>query len=149
MTELLGYFLHLENYKDSRNVVSVGWKLFIGEDNISEKPKLSLEEAIWLREKAGMSEAVYQEVRLRLLDRILIPPTNIVREENKKHRPELVEYRHGVQASLRQCLSLTLSERIKSLDLSGLKMTGQQTFSPSPGDLMGAAITVITTSYQS
>ena len=65
-------------------MASVGWKLFIGDDNISEKPKLSLEEAIWLREKAGMSEAVYQEVRLRLLDRILIPPTNIVREENKK-----------------------------------------------------------------
>ena len=94
VTELLGYFLHLENYTDSRKVASVGWKLFIGEDNISEKPKLSLEEAIWLREKAGMSEAVYQEVRLRLLDRIFIPPTNIVREENKKHRPELVEYRH-------------------------------------------------------
>ena len=64
VTELLGYFLHLENYTDSRKVASVGWKLFIGEDNINEKPKLSLEEAIWLREKAGMSEAVYQEVRL-------------------------------------------------------------------------------------
>ena len=48
-------------------MVSVGWKLFIGEDNISEKPKLSLAEAIWLRD-AGMSEAVYQEVRLRLQD---------------------------------------------------------------------------------
>ena len=33
-----------------------------------------------------------------------------------------------MQASLRQCLSLTLSEHIKSLDLSGLKTTGRQTY---------------------
>ena len=30
---------------------------------------MSLEEAIWLREKSGMREAVMQELRLKLLDR--------------------------------------------------------------------------------
>ena len=67
-TELLGYLLHLENYRVKRDIAAFGWKLFIGED-IGEKPEISLEEAIWLREKSGMSEAVYQEVRLRFLNR--------------------------------------------------------------------------------
>ena len=33
------------------------------------KTKLSVEEAIWLREKSGISEHVLQEVGFRLLDR--------------------------------------------------------------------------------
>ena len=44
----------------------------------------------------------------------------MVREENKKHRPELQEYHHGVLAPMPQCISLTLSERLQVLDLSGL-----------------------------
>ena len=44
----------------------------------------------------------------------------MVREENKKHRPELQEYHHGVLAPMTQCISLTLSERLQVLDLSGL-----------------------------
>ena len=45
----------------------------------------------------------------------------MVREENKKHRPDLQEYNHGVLASLPNCISLTLTERIQLLDLSGLQ----------------------------
>ena len=44
-----------------------------------------------------------------------------IREENKKHRPDLQEYNHGVLASLPNCISLTLTERIQLLDLSGLQ----------------------------
>ena len=68
VTKLLGYFLHLENYMENRNIAAAGWKLFQGEE-LEGKPKMSLEEVIWMREKSGMSEAVMQEVRLRFLNR--------------------------------------------------------------------------------
>ena len=68
VSKLLGYLLYVENWMVDKNVAAMGWKLFHGE--VAEgKPKLSVEEAIWLREKSGMSEHVLQEVRLRLLDR--------------------------------------------------------------------------------
>lgn len=54
--------------------------------------------------------------------RIRIPTANLVRDENKRHRPDLVEYQHGVLGSLVQCLSLSVSERIQVLDLSGLDL---------------------------
>ena len=79
-----------------------------------------MQEAIWIIEKSGMSQAVWQEVRLRLIDRIWLPPVNQVTAENRLHRPDLREYMHGVKASLGQCLSLTLAERLQFLDLSGL-----------------------------
>ena len=68
LTKLLGYFLHLENYIEGRNLAKVGWKIFQGEE-VEAKPEMSVEEAIWLREKSGMSESVLQELRLRLLGR--------------------------------------------------------------------------------
>ena len=43
-----------------------------------------------------------------------------IRAENQRHRPTLVEYRHGMKASLPQCPSLTLTERVTHKDLSGL-----------------------------
>ena len=68
VSQLLGYFLYVENWMMERNLAEEGWQIFNGEAP-EGKPQLSLEEAIWLREKSGMSEAVLQEVRLRLLDR--------------------------------------------------------------------------------
>lgn len=68
LTKLLGYFLHLENYPENRDLAAAGWLIFQG-GKPRGKPDMSLEEAIWLREKSGMSEAVMQELRLRLLDR--------------------------------------------------------------------------------
>ena len=40
--------------------------------------------------------------------------------ENKRHRPELTEYKHGVKAALMPSISLTLNERLQVLDLSML-----------------------------
>ena len=57
---------------------------------------------------------------MRLIDRIYIPPVMHVRAENQQHRPSLMEYRNGVKAPLLQCLSLTLTERLNHMDLSGL-----------------------------
>ena len=68
LSKLLGYFLHLENYIECRSLAEVGWKIFQGEE-VEAKPEMSVEEAIWLREKSGMSESVMQELRLRLLGR--------------------------------------------------------------------------------
>ena len=78
------------------------------------------EGATWMIEKAGISQVVWTEFRLKLLDRIWLPPVKYVREENKLHRPALSEYRHGVKAPLKSCLSLTLSERLQFMDLSSL-----------------------------
>ena len=47
----------------------------------------------------------------------------MLREENKKHRPQLMDYKQGVLGSLVQCISLTLTERLRVLDLSGLDPT--------------------------
>ena len=68
VSQLLGYLLYVENRMKERDLAGVGWQIFNG-DVPEGKPQMSLEEAIWLREKSGMSEAVLQEVRLRLLDR--------------------------------------------------------------------------------
>ena len=46
----------------------------------------------------------------------------MVRAENKRHRPDLSEYQHGVLGSMVQCISLTVTERIQLLDLSGLDL---------------------------
>ena len=120
VTVLLGLLLHLDNYHGGdRSLSALGWKIFMGE-TVSEKPVLTVGEAIWLIEKSGMSQAVYQETRLRLIDRIYIPPVMHVRAENQQHRPSLMEYRNGVKAPLLQCLSLTLTERLNQMDLSGL-----------------------------
>ena len=66
--KLLGYLLYLETFMKEKKLSKVGWKLFMG-DSLEDKPEMSLEEVIWIREKSGMSEAVMQELRLRLLDR--------------------------------------------------------------------------------
>ena len=75
-----------------------------------------------------MSQAVYLEVRLRFKDRISFPAVLNIRAENKRHRPCLEENKHGVKAHLMECLSLTLSERLKFLDLSGLNTESIQVF---------------------
>lgn len=58
----------LENWPQNRDEAGIGWKLFQGAE-LKGKPEMTLEEVIWIREKSGMSEAVMQELRLRLLDR--------------------------------------------------------------------------------
>ena len=99
MTELLGLLLHLENWNEGkRSVAALGWKIFMGEA-VTAMAVVSLEEAIWLIERSGMSQAVYLEARLRLLGRIYCPPVMQVREENKRHRPSLLEYKHGSESS--------------------------------------------------
>ena len=124
VTELLGYFLH---HGGDRSTAAVGWRLFTGE-KVTSRPEVTIEEAIWIIERSGMSQVVWQEVRLRLLDRIWLPPVMNVRAENQRNRPALVEYRHGVKAPLAQCLSLTIAERLQHLDLSQLDAATMQIF---------------------
>ena len=125
VSELLGYLLHLENYMSEKSLAAIGWRIFCGE-NIFKKPDISLEEAIWMIETGGISQMVWQEFRLRLLERITLPPVQLVREENKLHRPDLEEYKHGVKAALVQCLQLTVTERLSQINLSGLNQESLQ-----------------------
>ena len=129
VTELLGYLLHLDNWNEGDRVTaSAGWRLFTGEKLLPTKPTVSLEEATWIIERSGMSQVVWQDVRLKVLDRIWLPPVMKVRTENKLHRPALSQYRHGVKAPLQQCLKLTLDERLQLLDLSELDVENMQVF---------------------
>ena len=120
-TTLLGYLIYLENSHGDgdQNLSDIGWKIFMGE-SWRGIPSASLEEAIWLVERSGMSQAVYLEARLRFKDRFYLPPVMHLRAENQRHRPTLAQERHGVKAPLVQCLSLTLTERLQHMDLSGL-----------------------------
>ena len=128
VTSLLGYLLHLENYNGGdRSIAATGWMIFCGE-TVKEKPEVTVEEAIWMIETGSISQLVWQEFRLRLLDRIRLPPVNSVRAENQKHRPTLMEYKHGVRASLVECLSLSLTERLQYIDVSGLDSAERQIF---------------------
>ena len=122
VTKLLGYFLYLENYHDGdRNLASAGWKIFCG-DKLKGIHEATVEEATWIIERAGMSQAVYLEKRLRFLDRFVFPPVMYVSKESKAHRPNLTEYKNGAMASLGQCLSLTLSERLVVMNLSNINL---------------------------
>ena len=115
--ELLGYLLYLESYSANRALSSFAWNIFTGQFQ-SDKPEVSLEEAIWMIEKGSISQAVYTEIRLRFMDRIKFPPLHTVRAENKVHRPSLIEYKKGVKAPLYDCLQSTLLERVQVSDLS-------------------------------
>ena len=120
-TQLLGYLLYLENYHEGagRKISAVGWKMFLGGE-ISEKKSVSLEEALWMIEIDSLSQAVYSEIRLRFLNRFILPAVMHVSNESKRHRPSITEYHHRVKAPLCECLCLTLSERLQVIDLSRL-----------------------------
>ena len=52
--ELLGYLLYLESYSANRALSSFAWNIFTGQFQ-SDKPEVSLEEAIWMIEKGSIS----------------------------------------------------------------------------------------------
>ena len=115
ITELLGYFLHLDNYNRDRSLAGLGWKIFTGE-KLFEKSEVSLNEAVWMIERAKLSQSIYLEIRLRFLDRITFPSVLKVRTDNKLHRPSLTEYRNGVKAKLSESIKLTLQERLQCME---------------------------------
>ena len=81
MTELIGYLLYLENWNSDKELAETGWKLFMGVKP-TKHPEVSLSEATWIMERTGASAVVMQELRLRLLDRIWIPPVKMICAEN-------------------------------------------------------------------
>ena len=64
---------------------------------------------------------MYQEICLRLLGRIWLPQVMVVKGETQLHCPALSEYRHGVKASLSQCLRLQFLD-LKELDPENIKI---------------------------
>ena len=113
VSKLLGYLLYLENYHSGdRSLADAGWKIFSG-DKFAAKLEASLEEALWLIERACLSQSLYPEIRLRFLDRFVLTAVMHIVKESKLNRPPLTEYRNGVKAPLLKCLSLTLNERLQ------------------------------------
>ena len=128
VSELLGFLLYLENYHSGdREVAQAGWKIFSG-NKINVVHRATLDEAVWMIERGSLSQSVYLEYRRRFIERFVLPPVMQVVGENKKHRPILEEYKHGVKASLQQCLRLTLCERLQEIDLSQLNSDVQINF---------------------
>ena len=120
VVELLGYLVHVETYHEGdRGVAAIGWQIFTG-GKVFEKPVVTEQEATWMIEKGHLSQSVWLDFRLRLLDRIILPPVYKVCAYNSKHRPALTIYRHGVRAKLSEVLSSTISERLTLMDLSSL-----------------------------
>ena len=125
---LLGYLLHVETYHEGdRGIAAVGWQIFTGQE-VFGKPVVTEQEATWMIEKGHLSQSVWLEFRLLLLDRIFLPPVYKVCAYNSKHRPALTIYRHGVKAMLSEVLSSTLSERLVHMDLSSLDSSSLSVF---------------------
>ena len=125
---LLGYLLHVETYHEGdRGIAAVGWQIFTGQE-VFGKPDVTEQEATWMIEKGHLSQSVWLEFRLLLLNRIVLPPVYKVYAYNSKHRPALTIYRHGVRAMLSEVLSSTLSERLVHMDLSNLDSSSLSVF---------------------
>ena len=112
----------IENYHSGdKSLADAGWRIF-SVDQLAAKLEASLEEALWLIERACLSQSLYLEIRLRFLDRFVLPAVMHIVKESKLNRPPLTEYRNGVKAPLIKCLSLTLNERLQQLDFSQIKL---------------------------
>jgi hypothetical protein len=108
--QLCGLFIHLDSYTEQRATSRIGWSLFTGAS--VEPQSVSVVRALWIMERLGLSKAKYTELRLHLSDLIHLPAEYLVLKETRKMRPELSIYRHGVRASLSECLSLTLIDHL-------------------------------------
>jgi hypothetical protein len=104
-SELAGLFIHLDNYISNRDVAKIGWNLFTGSIDFTTS-KASLLEAVWVLEKLGISYSKYTNLRLKFMDRFVLPPAYLVAEKSKQMKPNLEIYQHGVRAKLADCLSL-------------------------------------------
>ena len=91
VSKLLGYLLYLENYHSGdRSLADAGWRIFSG-DQLAAKLETSLEEALWLIERACLSQSLYLEIRLRFLDRFVLPAVMHIVKESKLKRPPLTQ----------------------------------------------------------
>ena len=127
-SQLCGLIIYLENYLTNKELSNQGWMIF-NESSSLTTHKATVHEAIWMMERGKLSEAVYLEIRLRFLDRFVLPALHLVASVSKKSRPDLTPYRQGVRARLSNCLELTLKERLQILDLSELQNTITFSFS--------------------
>ena len=116
--QLCGLFIHLEYYQIDRQLANLGSSLFFDRDPSLLKHEVSLDEAIWLMERGHLSEAVYQEVRLRFLDRIKFPPLYKVAQISQERRPVIQEFHNGVKLNLQDALKSTLLENLQATNFS-------------------------------
>ena len=116
-SELAGLFIHLDNYFVDRDLSKTGWALFCGNSKLNQQ-KATLLEGIWVMERLGISYAKYTDLRLRFLDRFILPPAYLVSEKSKQMRPPLQPFKNGVRAKLEDCLRMTLLDHLSLLEPS-------------------------------
>ena len=115
LAELAGLMVHLEYYPSNRALANIGWSLFSGA--LPSGPQhISVERGIWMMERMGISYSRYTELRLHLKDHVILPPEYLITKRSKEMMPALETYQNGVRADLSSCLSLTLEERLSTLD---------------------------------
>ena len=115
ISQLAGLMIHYENYVHARDVANVGWKIF-SDTLCNDFNKVTPLEGIWIIEKLGISYAQYTELRLRLFDRIYLPPVHVIRSISYSMTPKLEVYNCGVRAQLADCLLQTLIEQLTIAD---------------------------------
>jgi len=101
---------------EEKKIAEFGWSIFCGQTPHAVNEASTLE-AIWLMEHASLSESVYLDIRLRFLDRFILPPVYKVVAESKNLRPKLQFFKNGVKGQLADCIELTLRDRLSALDL--------------------------------
>ena len=114
VVQLAGLFVQMEYYIHDRQLAKVGWDMFSGQ-LIQSKPEVSELEAIWMRESLGLSRDKYTELKLRLEDRIQLPPAYKVSQASRQLDPTSKPVQDGVLADLSDCLKVTLSEHLTLL----------------------------------
>ncbi len=126
--QLCGLLIHLECYVSQHNISKVGMTLF-KEEKVQDE--VTVNEAIWLKERLGLSKAQHQELRLCLLSRLILPSEYKIQEELRKLRPKLhhgaVDLDNpeakGVKANLTDCLEFTLLDILTTVESKSLLPT--------------------------
>jgi hypothetical protein len=112
VSQLAGLLIHLDNYESKRDIAIVGWDLFLESEATNGSHEVSAVEAVWMRESLGLSRSYYDELRLRLLGRLTLPPTYKVAQKAKELDPTLKYHESVTLADLTECLRLTLGEQL-------------------------------------
>ncbi len=118
VTELCGFFIQVANYLNDRSMAKIGWNIFIS--NMPHQrgtcQESSVYEAMWILSRLKLSHRMYTELRIRFLDRIVLPPIHVVAEKSVLMQPVTKEYKKGVLANLPNCLRMTISEQLSLLN---------------------------------
>lgn len=126
MSELAGLILYLEHFNQDKDTSSIGcgcgWNLFRGKRS-PDQTSMSLDEALWMLDSLGLSQAKYHELRQRLGERLILPPLYTIQQAGKDMMPKFQTFKRGILADLSSCLEKTLTEELSFINPSDISPT--------------------------